>query len=286
MLPSLNSKEGQRILNSLSSSTNASNERISEVGRGFIGALGFRLVGIARQFFQAPDAYQNWLNEQRSRVVSQFLAMCKSETGSQHKSEQLSTFEGQKAKSESPIDPSNLEKLRTQKILGERPRVLRPSEFNKLLIPTQLKTKDRASHGLQRLLELINPFDQADDPDQDWLGRLRFSGIGLKVEIEEALESYYDLLESDWNPKDKHSWVAIGAHLMQLNVDISRLCRSAEELVLAGHATEAGFNLSLIFTLLKGLASEHSMLAYLISHPEKIAGVRDWDEALSKARGF
>ena len=98
------------------------------------------------------------------------------------------------------------------------------------------------------------------------------------------LDSYYDLLQSNWNPADVNVWASIGAHLIRLNDDLTQLCQSAEELLLSDMAKEAGFNLTLIFALLKGLSSEKSALAYLVAHPQLVQGVKNWDEAITKVR--
>jgi Cys-tRNA synthase (O-phospho-L-seryl-tRNA:Cys-tRNA synthase) len=69
-----------------------------------------------------------------------------------------------------------------------------------------------------------------------------------------------------------------------VNDELTQLCQSAEELLLSGLAKEAGFNLSVIFDLLKGLASERAAVTYLIAHPNQVQNVKNWDEAISKAR--
>jgi hypothetical protein len=159
-----------------------------------------------------------------------------------------------------------------------------PSEFEKLFTPSLVVSKHMHYSGLQRLFNFLNPFDQDGQREGDWLSQFRASGQALKIEMTEMLESYYDLLQSNWNPADVNVWVSIGAHLIQLNDDLARLCQSAEELLLAGMAKEAGFNLSLLFALLKGLVSERAVLTYLIAHPQLVYDVRNWDEAITKVR--
>lgn len=284
MTLSLKSKEGQSILTSLAADPRRENRLSPEAGRNIIGALGFRLVGLVRQIFQSPSGYQDWLNEQRNRVAKEFIAICKKEAGSDKTKEDRFLAEGKPLHRGSELSQSSLEKLRSQSEKFERPRVLTPTEFDKLLTPRLVISKRIHYSGLQRLLNLLNPFDQKGEQDGDWLSRFRSSGQALKIEMNESLEVYYDLLQTAWNPEDTSSWVSIGARLMQVNDELSRLCQVAEELVLNGMAKEAGFNLSLIFTLLKGLASEHAILAYLIAHPHLAHNAPNWDGAIAKVR--
>lgn len=284
MTLSLKSKEGRSILTSLASSPSQSASLSPEAGRNLVGALGFRLVGFVRQIFQAPSAYQAWLNEQRNRVAKEFIAICKKEANSESANEERLSLEGKTLYKTSELSQISLNKLKSQSGKSERPRVFTPSEFESHLTPSLTLSKHIHYSGLQRLLNAINPFDQDGDQESDWLSQFRSSGQALKIEMSESLESYYDLLQSAWNPADVAAWVSVGAHLMQLNDDLSRLCQTAEELVLSGLAKPAGFNLSVIFALLKGLTSERAVLAYLIAHPHLVKDAQNWDEAIAKVR--
>lgn len=283
MTLSLNSKEGRSILTSLSDVSGEGSALSPEAGRNLVGTLGFRLVGLVRQIFQSPDGYQAWLETQRNRVAKEFIAICKSEANSS------GGAAGKKRESKTSeknlqLSQAGLDKLRTQSSKFERPRVLTPSEFEKLLTPRKRTSKAGQYSGLRRFLNFINPFDRDGEESRDWLTQFRASGQALKIEMSESLESYYDLLQSNWNPSDVNVWVSIGAHLIQVNDDLTQLCQSAEELLFSDLAKEAGFNLSLIFTLLKGLVSERAALTYLIAHPKEVQGAKNWDEAISMAR--
>jgi hypothetical protein len=284
MTASLNSKEGRSILISLASASSQSASVSPEAGRGLVGSLGFRLVSLVRQMFQSPNAYQNWLLEQRGRVAKEFLAMCQRESRSDSEKVDRLGLESKGLLSSSEIKQGSLRKLRAQTGRPEHLRVLTPNEFLSLLTPAVVVSKHIHLSGVQRLMQILNPFDEMDERGGDWLSQFRSSGQALKIEISEALESYFDLLRSDWNPSEASAWVSVGAHLLKLNGELARLCQAAEELVLSGLAKEAGFNLSLIFTLLKGLISERAILTYLISHPNLIYGAKNWDEAISRAK--
>jgi hypothetical protein len=285
MTLSLNSKEGRSILTSLADISEEGASFSAKAGRNLVGSLGFRLVGLVRQIFQSPDGYQDWLNDQRNRVAKEFIAICKNEVKLSEQTEVKLARDGRVFAKESGLSPSSIEMLRTQTGRPERLRVLTPNEFERLLIPQNRLNKRNMRSGLQRFIDLINPFDQTTlISENDWLDQFRSSGQALKIEMTEMLESYYDLLQSNWNPADVNVWVSIGAHLIRLNDDLARLCQSAEELLLAGMAKEAGFNLTLIFTLLKGLVSERAILSYVIAHPHLIQNVQNWDEAIAKVR--
>ena len=284
MALSLKSKEGRSILTSLASNSSQAINLSPEAGRNLVGALGFRLVSYVRQIFQAPSAYQEWLNQQRNRVAQEFIAICKQEASSEAEKESRLSLEGKALHKNSELSQSSLDKLRSQSAKSDRPRVFTPSEFESLLTPSLAVSRHIHSSGLQRLVNFLNPFDQDGKQEDDWLSKFRSSGQALKIEMSESLEAYYDLLQSAWNPEDKTAWVSIGAHLMQLNDDLSHLCQAAEELVLSGHAKEAGFNLSLIFALLKGLTGERAILTYLIAHPHLVQQAKNWDQAIAKVR--
>jgi hypothetical protein len=284
MTLSLNSKEGRSILTSLSDASGVGGALSPEAGRNLVGTLGFRLVGIARQIFQSPDGYQAWLETQRKRVAEQFIAICKNEVSSSANTEVGLRREGKASEKNIQLSQASLDKLRAQSSKFERPRVLTPSEFENLLTPRKPSSKSGQYSGLQRFLNFINPFDRDGEESRDWLTQFRASGQALKIEMSESLESYYDLLQSKWNPVDVNVWVSIGAHLIQVNDELAQLCQSAEDLLLSGLAKDAGFNLSLIFALLKGLASERAVLTYLIAHHNQVQGVQNWDEAIAKAR--
>ena len=284
MTLSLNSKEGRSILTSLSDVSGQGASLSPEAGRNLVGTLGFRLVGFVREMLQSPDAYHAWLENQRSRVAKQFIAICKNEASSHANEEAGLKREGREADQAIQLSQYSLNKLRNQSIKYERPRVLSPSEFEELLTPQINLNKSSKYSGLQRLINFLNPFDQEGEKSRDWLTQFRASGQALKIEITETLESYSDLLQSQWNPVDTNVWVSIGAHLMQVNDELTKLSQSAEELVLSGLAKEAGFNLSVIFDLLKGLASERAAVTYLIAHPKQVHDVKNWDEAISMAR--
>lgn len=284
MTLSLNSKEGRSILTSLSDVSGEGSSLSPEAGRNLVGTLGFRLVGLVRQIFQSPDGYQAWLETQRKRVAKEFIAICKSEASTSGDADVGIRREGKASEKNLQLSQASLDKLRTQSSKFERPRVLTPSEFEKLLTPRKRSSKAGQYSGLRRFLNFINPFDRDGEESRDWLTQFRASGQALKIEMSESLESYYDLLQSNWNPSDVNVWVSIGAHLIQVNDDLTQLCQSAEELLFSDLAKEAGFNLSLIFTLLKGLVSERAALTYLIAHPNQVQGVKNWDEAISMAR--
>ena len=285
MTLSFDSKVGRSILTSLADTSEEAASFSPEAGRNLVGSLGFRLVGFARQIFQSPDGYQKWLNNQRLRVAKEFIAICKNEVKTSEGIELKFARDGKAFAKESGLSQSSLEMLRTQNDRPERLRVLTPADFERLLSPQTTLNKRNLRSGLQRFIDYINPFDQAiSNPKNDWLDQFRSSGQALKIEMGEMLESYYDLLQSNWNPADVNVWVSIGAHLIQLNDDLTQLCQSAEELVLASMAKEAGFNLSLIFTLLKGLVRERAVLTYLIVHPQLVHDVQNWDEAIAKVR--
>jgi hypothetical protein len=284
MTLSLNSKEGRSILTSLSDASGEGSDLSPEAGRNLVGTLGFRLVGLVRQIFQSPDGYHAWLETQRMRVAKQFIAICKSEANASNNSDGAFIREGKTSEKSSQLSQASLNKLKGQSSQFERPRVLTPSEFEDLLTPSKPSLNADKYSGFRRFLNFINPFDQDGKESRDWLMQFRTSGKALKIEMSESLESYYDLLQSDWNPADINVWVSIGAHLIQVNDELSQLCQSAEDLVLSGMAKEAGFNLSLIFALLKGLASERAALTYLIAHPHQVQGVKNWNEAISRAR--
>jgi len=281
---SLNSKEGRSILTSLSDASGEGSSLSPEAGRNLVGTLGFRLVGIARQIFQSPGDYQAWLETQRKRVAKQFIAICKNEVSSSVNAEAGLRREGKKSQNNIQLSQASLDKLRAQSSRFERPRVLTPSEFENLLTPSKSSSRSGQYSGLQRFLNFINPFDRDGEESRDWLTQFRASGQALKIEMSESLESYYDLLQSNWNPTDVNVWVSIGAHLIQVNDELAQLCQSAEELLLSGLAKDAGFNLSLIFALLKGLANERAALTYLIAHPNQVQGVQNWDGAIAKMR--
>ena len=284
MTLSLSSKEGRSILSSLSDASGEGASLSPEAGRNLVGALGFRLVGLVREIFQSPDSYQAWLENQRSRVAKQFIAICKNEANANADHEAGLTRAGRESEKTNQLSQYSLNKLRNQSTKYGRPRVLSPSEFEKLLTPHAGLNKAAQYSGLQRLINFLNPFDQEGEKSRDWLTQFRASGQALKIEITETLESYSDLLQSQWNPVDTNVWVSIGAHLMKVNDELIKLSQSAEELVLSGLAKEAGFNLSVIFDLLKGLASERVAVTYLIAHPKQVHDVKNWDEAISKAR--
>jgi len=284
MTLSLNSKEGRSILTSLSDVSGEGNSLSPEAGRNLVGTLGFRLVGFVRQMLQSPDGYQAWLEGQRNRVAKQFISICKNEASSNTNSEVGLTRSGRESEKETQLSQYSLNKLRNQSSKYERPRVLTPSEFENLLTPHNNFSRSTKYSGLQRLIHFLNPFDQQGEESRDWLTQFRASGKALKIEMSETLESYSDLLQSQWNPSDTKVWVSIGAHLIQVNDELAQLCQSAEDLLLSGQASEAGFNLALIFDLLKGLASERAALTYLIAHPNLVRDVKNWDEAISKAK--
>jgi hypothetical protein len=233
---------------------------------------------------QSPDSYQAWLEQQRARVAKQFIAICRNEANSSVNGQAGFVREGRAVDRANQLSQNSLSQLRNQSSKYERPRVLTPTEFEHLLTPRINANKAGKFSGLQRLINLLNPFDQEGEESRDWLTQFRASGRALKIEMSEALESYSDLLQSQWNPSDTNVWVSIGAHLIQVNDDLAQLCQSAEDLLLSGQASKAGFNLALIFALLKGLASERAALAYLIAHPNLVRDVKNWDEAISMAR--
>lgn len=282
MTLSLKSKEGRSILTSLADDSSQMARLSPEAGRNLVGALGFRLVGLLRQTFQSPSGYQAWLNEQRNRVAKQFIAICKKEAGSEKEKAENLLAEAKPLFKTSELNHSSLEKLKSQSGKFERPRVMTPIEFDKLLTPRLVISSRIHYSGLQRLFNLLNPFDRKGEQEGDWLSQFRSSGQALKIEMNDLLEVYYDLLQSAWNPEDMTTWISHGARLIHINDELSRLCQAAEELVLSGLAKEAGFNLSLIFTLLKGLVSERAILAYLIAHPDLAHKASNWDEAITK----
>lgn len=284
MTLSLNSKEGRSILTSLSDVSSEGNGLIPEAGRNLVGTLGFRLVGFVRQMLQSPNDYQAWLDQQRTRVANQFIAICKEEVASSVNGEVIFTREGRAAESAGHLSQNSLSRLRNQSSKYERPRVLTPGEFEKLLTPRIVANATDRYSGIRRLINFLNPFDQEGEESRDWLTQFRASGQALKIEMRESLESYSDLLRSEWNPSDSNVWISIGAHLIQVNDELTQLCQSAEEMLLSGLAKEAGFNLSIVFDLLKGLASERVAVTYLIAHPNQVHDVKSWDEAISKAR--
>lgn len=282
MTLSLDSKEGRSILTSLSDISSEGSGLYPEAGRSLFGTLGFRLVGFVRQMLQSPNSYRAWLEQQRARVAQQFITICKNEANANN--EVRFSREGKTAENSGQLSQNSLSRLRNQSNKYERPRVLTPSEFEDLLTPRVNANMAEKYSGIERLINFLNPFDQEGEESQDWLTQFRVSGQALKIEISDSLGSYADLLESNWNPSDENIWVSIGAHLIQVNDGLTRLCQSAEELLLSGMAKEAGFNLAVIFDLLKGLASERAVVTYLIAHPKQVQDVKNWDEAISKAK--
>jgi hypothetical protein len=255
-----------------------------EAGRNLVGALGFRLVSLVRQIFQSPNAYQVWLSQQHNRVAQEFISICKKEAQVHATKDEYLSSDGALVHKNSALSRSSIEMLKTQTSKVERPRVLTPSEFDKMLTPAIQVSKSMHYSGLQRLFNFLNPFDQHGEQDGDWLSQFRSSGQALKIEMNESLEAYYDLLQTPWSPIDQTAWISVGARLIQINDALIKLCQAAEELVLAGLAKEAGFNLSLLFALLKGLSSERAILAYLIAQPKLVPDVNTWHEAISRAR--
>jgi len=281
---SLNSKEGRSLLTSLASDPTMGSSLSPEAGRGLIGALGFRLVRTIRQIFQDPSAYQAWLDQQRSRVANQFIALCQKESVTQDLSSHRLQSEARGVHKGSELNQKSLDKLKSQSTQLERMRVMTPKEFEELLTPASKSHQKIHFSGLQKLIHFLNPFDQTGQQSSDWLSQFRTSGQALKIEMNESLETYYDLLQSAWSPADTQAWVSIGAHLVQLSDELARLCQTAEELILMGYGKEAGFNQALIFSLLKGLVSERTILTYAIAHPELVKGAKNWDEAITKVR--
>jgi hypothetical protein len=283
MVSSLKSKKGRSILKSLASNLSQGEGLSPEAGRNLVGALGFRLVGFVRQFFQAPGAYQEWLHQQHNVVANEFIIICQkesSEDSSGHIRQQVEGFSLQK---NSELSSANLAKLKEQTSKLARPRVLTPIQLEKMLMPTVATSKDANYSGLKRLLSLFNPFDQAGELEGDWLSRFRSSGRALKIEMTKSLSLYHQLLQSEWHPEDQNSWITVGARLLQMNDEIVKLCQSAEELVLTNLAKEAGFNLSLIFTLLKGLSSERTILTSLVASPSRAQNAKTWEQAMTMA---
>jgi hypothetical protein len=278
------SKEGRSILTSLVDRSSGAAELAPEAGRDFIGALGFRLVSIARQFLQSPNAYQHWLNQQRLRVTKEFIAICKRESKeNEGRLEQL-THSAKTIEKYSELSGESLQMLKSSPSEHARPRVLTPNEFLKLLSPELHSIQKNQYSGLRKLINLLNPFDKESEANNDWLSQFRSSGQALRIEMFDLLENYYDLEQSRWDPVEEDSWISSGANLIHLNNAIARLCQSAREMLLVGDAREAGFSLGLIFNLLKGLSSEKVILTYLIAHPQSVLNAESWSDAISKAR--
>ncbi len=285
MAVSLESREGRSVLAALAKSSREDGQSVPEAGRDVVGSLGFRLVSWARQMFQSPSQYQAWLNEQRARVTKQFISICQRESSSSAGKSGRILVDQDIANKHSLIKQESLDLLKAQSSKGARLKVYSPAEFEKALVPITSESKKQYS-GFQALLNFINPFDD-EQSNEDWMSQLRASGQALKIEMTELLGKRYDLLESHWRPEEIHAWAQVGARILQINEELCRLCQSAEELVLRGLAKPAGFNLAILFSLLKALSIEYSVVTYLIAHPESAQTAKNWGDAINilEARG-
>jgi hypothetical protein len=99
-----------------------------------------------------------------------------------------------------------------------------------------------------------------------------------------ALRQHQELLQQSWQPNDYVQWASIGARLMNSLGEIQKLLIAAENLVLIDQGKLAGFNLSMIFTMLKGLTNERAMLAYIVANPEIGKDAKTWDIAVEKVK--
>lgn len=284
MALSLKSKKGRSILTSLASGSKYGEELSPEAGRNLVGALGFRLVGLVRQIFQAPGAYQEWLHQQHSRVANEFIAICQKESSEDSAGDIRQHLEGFSLQKNSEFRGASLAKLKAQTSKLARPRVLTLNQFENMLMPVTNSLSNAQQSGLQKFLNLLNPFDRGGEYEGDWLSQFRSSGRALKIEMAKSLGLYHELLQSVWCPEDKNALISVGARLLQMSDELTKLCQSAEELVLTNQAKGAGFNLSLIFTLFKGLSSEKAVLTSLIANPKRVQYANTWEQAVAMAR--
>jgi hypothetical protein len=217
------------------------------------------------------------LSEQQNRVSENFINRCRDEVLGSN-----AAFSGRDYfATQSELAKSSLDKLRSQYSGLKRERVFSSEQFQKMLLPAPALGHQKRSL-LQRIINFANPFDQTNITGNDWLSNFRNSGQALKSEMIAAFNAYQDLLNSAWEPHDHVAWTSLGARLIALNAAIKKLAFVAETLILNGQGKEAGFTLSITFALFKGLASERSMLLYLIAKPELIVDSNTWNGALQE----
>jgi len=248
-----------------------------------IGGLGIRLVGVVRHTLQSSTAYEQWLAERRKRVSEKFVSICRDSVESDRETKVLS-FKSKYTEPTSKLASESLKKLSQQSLKLQRERLLTTKEFEESLKPSPSTTQQQDSL-FKRLFKLINPFDQSTVFGDDWLSVFRSYGYALKNEMLLALQRHQDLLKSSWQPTEYIEWTSVGARLINSLSEIQKLLITAENLLLLDQGKLAGFHLSLIFSMLKGLRNERAILVYLIAHPELALKAENWNTAIDRIGG-